>query len=208
MAAGGGIILFAVVGTVLTLQSTNLTFEDWRSLVIFGVAQGSIYALIALGYTLVYGVLLMINFAHGDVFMFGALTSFFVADSLAQAGFLNENPIIGYAIVLAVAAVSGVIVAVLLERIAYRPLRRAPRLVPLITAIGASLFISNSVRGLYGEQVKAWPRIPALEGTVNILGIEFLKTQVVVIVAAIAMMAFLYWFVERTRTGSGDAGGE
>ena len=198
---GGGIILFAVVGTVLTLQSTNMALEDWRNLVIYGVAQGSIYALIALGYTLVYGVLLMINFAHGDVFMFGALTSFFVADALAQAGFLNDNPIIGYAIVLAVAAVSGMIVAVLLERIAYRPLRRAPRLVPLITAIGASFFISNSVRGLYGEQVKAWPRIEALEGTVDFLGIEILKTQVVVIVAAIAMMVFLYWFVERTRTG-------
>jgi branched-chain amino acid transport system permease protein len=198
---GGGILLFVVVGSWLTLQSTNLTFEDWRSLVIFGVAQGSVYALIALGYTLVYGVLLMINFAHGDVFMFGAMTSFFVADALAEAGFLNSNPIIGYALVLAVATMSSMIVAVLLERIAYRPLRRAPRLVPLITAIGASLFISNSVRGLYGEQVKAWPRIDALEGTIDIIGIPILKTQAVVIVAAIALMAFLVWFVNRTKTG-------
>jgi branched-chain amino acid transport system permease protein len=92
-------------------------------------------------------------------------------------------------------------VAVLLERIAYRPLRRAPRLVPLITAIGASLFISNSVRGLYGEQVKAWPRIDALEGTIDIIGIPFLKTQAVVIVAAIVLMSFLVWFVNRTKTG-------
>jgi branched-chain amino acid transport system permease protein len=198
---GGGILLFVVVGSWLTLQSTHLSFEDWRSLVIFGVAQGSVYALIALGYTLVYGVLLMINFAHGDVFMFGAMTSFFVADALAEAGFLNSNPIIGYAVVLAVATMSSMIVAVLLERIAYRPLRRAPRLVPLITAIGASLFISNSVRGLYGEQVKAWPRIDALEGTIDIIGIPILKTQAVVIVAAIALMAFLVWFVNRTKTG-------
>jgi branched-chain amino acid transport system permease protein len=190
-----------VVGRWLTLQSTHLSFEDWRSLVIFGVAQGSVYALIALGYTLVYGVLLMINSAHGDVFMFGAMTSFFVADALAEAGFLNSNPIIGYAVVLAVATMSSMIVAVLLERIAYRPLRRAPRLVPLITAIGASLFISNSVRGLYGEQVKAWPRIDALEGTIDIIGIPILKTQAVVIVAAIALMAFLVWFVNRTKTG-------
>jgi branched-chain amino acid transport system permease protein len=198
---GGGILLFVLVGSWLTLQSTNLTFEDWRSLIIFGVAQGSVYALIALGYTLVYGVLLMINFAHGDVFMFGAMTSFFVADALAQAGFLNSNPIIGYALVLAVATMSSMIVAVLLERIAYRPLRRAPRLVPLITAIGASLFISNSVRGLYGEQVKAWPRIDALEGTIDIIGIPILKTQAVVIVAAIVLMSFLVWFVNRTKTG-------
>jgi branched-chain amino acid transport system permease protein len=198
---GGGIVLFVVVGSWLTLQSTHLSLEDWRSLVIFGVAQGSVYALIALGYTLVYGVLLMINFAHGDVFMFGAMTSFFVADGLAESGFLNTNPILGYALVLAVATMSSMIVAVLLERIAYRPLRRAPRLVPLITAIGASLFINNSVRGLYGEQVKAWPRIDALEGTINILGIPFLKTQAVVIVAAIVLMAFLVWFVNRTKTG-------
>lgn len=198
---GGGIVLFVLVGSWLTLQSTHLSLEDWRSLVIFGVAQGSVYALIALGYTLVYGVLLMINFAHGDVFMFGAMTSFFVADALAEAGFLNSNPIIGYAVVLLVATMSSMIVAILLERIAYRPLRRAPRLVPLITAIGASLFISNSVRGLYGEQVKAWPRIDALEGTINIIGIPILKTQAVVIVAAIVLMAFLVWFVNRTKTG-------
>ncbi|HEY7738362.1 MAG TPA: branched-chain amino acid ABC transporter permease, partial [Candidatus Limnocylindria bacterium] len=198
---GGGILLFALVGSWLTLQSTHLTWEDWRSLIIFGVAQGSVYALIALGYTLVYGVLLMINFAHGDVFMFGAMTSFFVADALAQAGFLNANPIIGYVVVLAVAMGSSVLVAVLLERIAYRPLRRAPRLVPLITAIGASLFISNSVRGLYGEQVRAWPRIDALQGTIEIIGIPILKTQAVVIVAAVLFMAFLVYFVERTKTG-------
>lgn len=198
---GGGILLFVAVGSWLTLQAGLLTWEDWRSLIIFGVAQGSVYALIALGYTLVYGVLLMINFAHGDVFMFGAMTSFFVADALAESGFLNANPLIGYGFVLVVAMVSAMVVALLLERIAYRPLRRAPRLVPLITAIGASLFISNSVRGLYGEQVKAWPRIDALAGTVDILGIPFLKTQLVVIVGAILMMVFLYWFVERTRTG-------
>jgi branched-chain amino acid transport system permease protein len=198
---GGGILLFVAVGSWLTIQQGQLTWEDWRSLIIFGVTQGSVYALIALGYTLVYGVLLMINFAHGDVFMFGAMTSFFVADALAQAGFLDANPIVGYALVLLVATGSAMIVAVILERVAYRPLRRAPRLVPLITAIGASLFISNSARGLFGEQVKAWPRIEALEGTVTILGIPFLKTQVVVIIAAILMMVFLYWFVERTRTG-------
>jgi branched-chain amino acid transport system permease protein len=200
-ALGGAIVLFCLIGAWLTLQTTNLTWDHWRSLIIFGIAQGSVYALIALGYTLVYGVLLMINFAHGDVFMFGALTSFFVADALAQAGFLNTNPILGYAIVLPVAMLSSMIVAVLLERIAYRPLRRAPRLVPLITALGASLFISNSVRGLYGEQVRAWPRIDALEGTIDIIGIPILKTQAVVIVATVVLMAILVWFVERTKTG-------
>lgn len=196
-----GIVVFVVIGSWTTLSAGRLTGENWRDLIIFGISQGSVYALIALGYTLVYGVLLMINFAHGDVFMFGAMTSFFVADALAEAGFLNANPLIGMAIVVAVAAVSAMIVAILLERIAYRPLRRAPRLVPLITAIGASLFISNSVRGLYGEQLKAFPRIDLLQGTIDILGIPILRSQLVVILSAIVMMAVLYWFVERTRTG-------
>jgi branched-chain amino acid transport system permease protein len=195
------VVIGVAVGTWATLSAGRLEGDQWRSLVILGIAQGSLYALIALGYTLVYGVLLMINFAHGDVFMFGAMTAFFVADGLADGGLLFANPFIGLGIVLIVAMLSSMIVAILLERIAYRPLRRAPRLVPLITAIGASLFISNSVRGMYGEQVKAYPNIPALQGRIDILGIPILKTQALVIVTAFVLMLVLFWFVERTRTG-------
>jgi branched-chain amino acid transport system permease protein len=195
------VVVGVVAGTWATLSAGRLSGDQWRELVIFGIAQGSVYALIALGYTLVYGVLLMINFAHGDVFMFGAVTAYFVADALAGGGFLNQNPIVGMAIVLLVAMVSSMVVALILERIAYRPLRRAPRLVPLITAIGASLFISNSARGLFGEQVKPYPRLDVLQGRWEILGIPVLKTQLVVIVSAIVLMLLLYWFVERTRTG-------
>jgi branched-chain amino acid transport system permease protein len=195
------VVIGVVAGTFATLSAGRLSGDQWRELVIFGIAQGSVYALIALGYTLVYGVLLMINFAHGDVFMFGAMTAYFVADGLAGGGWINQNPIIGMTIVLLVAMLSSMLVAILLERIAYRPLRRAPRLVPLITAIGASLFIANSARGLFGEQVKAYPRLEILQGRWDILGIPVLKTQVVVIIAAIVLMLLLYWFVERTRTG-------
>ena len=195
------VVIGVAIGTWATLSAGRLEGDQWRSLVILGIAQGSLYALIALGYTLVYSVLLMINFAHGDVFMFGAMTAFFVADGLADGGLLFANPFIGLGIVLIVAMLSSMIVAILLERIAYRPLRRAPRLVPLITAIGASLFISNSVRGLYGEQVKAYPSIPALEGRIDILGIPILKTQAIVIVTAFVLMLVLFWFVNRTRTG-------
>jgi branched-chain amino acid transport system permease protein len=195
------VVIGVAIGTWATLSAGRLEGDQWRSLVILGIAQGSLYALIALGYTLVYGVLLMINFAHGDVFMFGGMTAFFVADGLADGGLLFANPFIGLGIVLIVAMLSSMIVAILLERIAYRPLRRAPRLVPLITAIGASLFISNSVRGIYGEQVKAYPNIPALEGRIDILGIPILTTQAIVIVTAFALMLVLFWFVNRTRTG-------
>jgi len=196
-----GVVVGVAAGTWATLSQGLLSGDQWRDLIVFGIAQGSVYALIALGYTLVYGVLLMINFAHGDVFMFGAMTAFFVADSLGRSGFLDANPFIGMAVVLLVAMISSAVVAIILERLAYRPLRRAPRLVPLITAIGASLFISNSVRGLYGEQIRAYPQLQVLSGKFDILGIPVLKTHVVVIIGAILMMLALYWFVERTRTG-------
>ena len=195
------VVVGVALGSWATLSQGLLTGAQWRDLLVFGIAQGSVYALIALGYTLVYGVLLMINFAHGDVFMFGGMTAFFVADALSRAGFLDTNPIIGMAIVLTVAMFSSAVLAILLERIAYRPLRRAPRLVPLITAIGASLFISNSVRGLYGEDVKAYPALTILQGKVDLFGIPILKTHLVVIVSALLIMLALYWFVERTRTG-------
>jgi len=195
------IVVGVVFSVINTLSTTRLTGDLWRDLLIFGISQGSVYALIALGYTLVYGVLFMINFAHGDVFMFGGMTAFFVADWLADAGLLNTVPWFAVPIILLVGALSSTVVAVLLERIAYRPLRRAPRLVPLITAIGASLFIANSVRGLYGDGVKAYPRIDLFQGSINILGIPILKSHATVIVAALVLMASLYWFVERTRTG-------
>ncbi len=195
------VIVFVAVGTYATLTEGTLKGTDWRDLVVYGIAQGSVYALIALGYTLVYGVLFMINFAHGDVFMAGAMTAFFVADYFGDTGFLNENTIVALTVIFAVSMLTSAIVAVVLERIAYRPLRRAPRLVPLITAIGASLFISNSVRGLYGERIQTYPSIDALQGRIDVLGIPILKTQAVVIVAALLFMVALYVFVERTRTG-------
>jgi branched-chain amino acid transport system permease protein len=196
-----GIVVGVAVGVWATLSAGRLSGDQWRNLVIIGVAQGSLYSLIALGYTLVYGVLLMINFAHGDVFMFGAVTAFFVAEALAADGWLNANPALGLLIILAVSMLSSMVIAILLERIAYRPLRRAPRLVPLITAVGASLFISNSVRGIFGEQVKAYPRIDALEGPIVIMGIPVQKSQALVILTAVVLMAVLWYVVERTRTG-------
>ena len=87
------VVIGVAIGTWATLSAGRLEGDQWRSLVILGIAQGSLYALIALGYTLVYGVLLMINFAHGDVFMFGAMTAFFVADGLADGGLLTRQSV-------------------------------------------------------------------------------------------------------------------
>jgi branched-chain amino acid transport system permease protein len=199
---GGSIVTLVVVGSIATLRVGDYTARHWFDFFVFGLAQGSVYALIALGYTLVYGILRMINFAHSEVFMSGAYIGFFVAGSFKRSGFLDQNPIVALLVVIAVAMATSVTVAVLLERIAYRPLRRAPRLVPLITAIGASFFLQETFRTLFGSQSKSYPDVAALKGTFS-LGGDFAiqKIQVLVIIAAGLMMAALYYFVMRTRTG-------
>jgi branched-chain amino acid transport system permease protein len=200
---GGGILAVAIAGTISTLAGGRYPAQQWLKLTFDGLAQGSIYALIALGYTLVYGVLRMINFAHGEVFMSGPFTAYFVASAFDQSGFLQRQPIIALLIILLIAMGISTGIAILLERVAYRPLRRAPRLVPLITAIGASFFLQYAFRGLYGSGIKSYPEPALLKGKWPIpgTGIEILKTQGVVIVAAILMLAVLYIFVERTKTG-------
>ena len=196
-----GIVAFVVLGSWATLTKGTYSEAAWASFVTAGVALGSTYALIAMGYTLVYGILFMINFAHGEVFMAGAFTAFFAASGLQAMGMFEENLLVSIPVVLAVAMLTSMTIAVLLERIAYRPLRRAPRLVPLITAIGASLFLQYTFRGLYGASVRSYPTLSILSGDFLILGMAIPKTRAVVIVAAIALMVGLFYLVERTRTG-------
>src|SRR5438067_10988198 len=200
-----GIVVFTFVGAYRTLTLSRgqgaLTAAGWRDLVVFGIAQGAVIALIALGYSLVYGILLMINFAHGEVFMAGAFASFFVATTLDQTGKLNRDPIVSIALLLSTGMAVSTLIAVLLERLAYRPLRNAPRLVPLITAIGASLFLQNTFREFFGAQVRGYPDITTLSGYWHILGIPVLKTNAIVIVTAVAAMILLSLFVAKTKTG-------
>lgn len=198
---GGALITLIVVGSSATLSTGRYTTSHWFDFLVFGLAQGSIYALIALGYTMVYGILRMINFAHSEVFMSGPYTAYFFAAALNDAGLFDSQPILSLLIVFAVAMATSTMIAVLLERIAYRPLRFAPRLVPLITAIGASFFLQYTFRGLYGSGFQAYPTVKILEGEWFIGGFRILQIQVVVIVAAALMMAALYTFVQRTRVG-------
>ena len=196
------VIVFVVAGTVATLSSGEISGTTWQRLVVAGLTQGAIYALIALGYTLVYGVLLMINFAHGEVFMLGSFAGLFVADAILSSGApLFDQPILGLIVVFIAAMLTSMVVAFLLERIAYRPLRRAPRLVPLITAIGASLFLQYTAFGMFGSRTRRYPSIEILEGNVDILGFQFERVQVLTIVATLLLLAVLYWVVEHTRTG-------
>ncbi|GAB4520768.1 MAG: branched-chain amino acid ABC transporter permease [Anaerolineae bacterium] len=195
------IIVVVVVGSVNTLLDGRITAAQWVSLFISGLAQGSIYALIALGYTLVYGILLMINFAHGEVFMSGAFTAVFLAGAMNDSGFLNAAPFLAIPILIIFAGSVAMIIAVLLERIAYRPIRNSPRLVPLITAIGASFFLQYTFRGLFGSGFKAYPTIEALSGTLTFGGLSIPVAQIFVFVAALVLMFGLYWLVERTKIG-------
>lgn len=199
---GAALLALIIGGSYLTLQQGKYTAVQWFDLAVFGLAQGSVYALIALGYTLVYGILRMINFAHSEIFMSGAFLGYFVATSMQRSGFMEANPLLGIVIIFLTAMTTSAVLAVLLERIAYRPLRGAPRLVPLITAIGASFFLQYTFRGLFGTQNRAYPEIAVIKGTFPLFGdFQIQKIQVIVIMAAALMMAFLAIFVQYTKTG-------
>jgi branched-chain amino acid transport system permease protein len=190
-----------IAGSVATLASGRYAGRHWFDFMIFGLAQGSIYALIAMGYTMVYGVLRMINFAHSEVFMSGPYTAYYVAAAFHRSGFLDSHPVLSLVVVFLVAMATSTLIAYLLERIAYRPLRNAPRLIPLITAIGASFFLQYMFRGLYGPGFQAYPVVKILEGQWTFWGLRILKFQALVIVAAALLMFALYAFIQRTRVG-------
>ncbi len=199
---GGLIVALVVIGSFTTLFVTHrYTGHDWFNFLVYGIALGGIYAVIAIGYTMVYGILRMINFAHSEVFMSGPLTSYFLADALGRSGYLQQNLVVSLLAIFGLAMAVSTIVAVLVERIAYRPLRNAPRLVPLITAIGASLFLQYFFRGLYGPNIKVYPDIGALSRDIPVGPYQVQVVQILVIVVAALMMAGLQLFIQKTRTG-------
>ena len=202
------IILVVVVGSALTLLSGKYTGADWFEFIGNGLTLGSIYAMIALGYTMVYGILRMINFAHGEVFMIGAFAGYFTATFLNNIGFLNASPlasVVSIAIMCLVAAIVAVLVALLVERVAYRPLRNSPRLVLLISAIGASFFLQYSVRGIVGVGVFAYPTVTFLQEPVDLPLASALRLRwidVVIIGSAVLMMIGLYLFTMKSKLGT------
>lgn len=200
--AFGVVIGVAVIyGSIVTIRGGEYSAEQWINLTIDGLKLGSIYALIALGYTLVYGILRMINFAHSEVFMSGPFTAVFLAKYLNDIGFYNSHPIISLILITLLSAVVSMTVALLLERIAYRRLRYAPRLVPLITAIGASFFLQYTFRGLYGNDPETYPTMTVLKGFWHIAGITIPKIDLLVILAGFILMLILYGIVQITKTG-------
>jgi branched-chain amino acid transport system permease protein len=196
-------IAVGLIGSIqLFLAGEGPTLEQWRDLVISSISQGSMYGLIALGYSMVYGVLGFINFAHGEVFMSGTMVGFVAANSLAQSGFWDANPIPSIFIVLVVAMTTSMLMAILIEKIAYRRLRGAPRLIPLITSIGVSFFVQYSFAGLFGVGIRTYPALPgALGGRVEIFGVPIEVTKLMVIVVAMLSAAGLWYFVTQTKAG-------
>ena len=196
-------LVWGVTGTVIQgVNGGGPTGEAWRDLVVAGLAQGAMYGLIALGYSMVYGVLGFINFAHGEVFMAGGMVGFFVADYLWEIRFWETDFVLSILLVLLCSIASSTLVAVIVERVAYRPLRGAPRLIPLITSIGISFFLQYTFAGLFGVAVKNYPPPPDyMRSRIGILGLQIEGTKLAVIVVGAAAMVGLYLLVEKTRIG-------
>lgn len=165
-----------------------------------GLAVGSIYALIALGYTMVYGVLKLINFAHGDLFTIGAYLGMTLLASFA----LHETigPFLGLVVlalmVMGLVAVLGAIV----ERTAYRPLRESPRLSAVVSALGASIFLQNAVMLIYGARFQVYPEGLVPETSVDLFGLYVPVVRILVLFVSLALMAGLYAFIQKTRIGT------
>jgi branched-chain amino acid transport system permease protein len=196
------IIVLVIWGTIVTVLDNPYSNRQWFDLFVFGIVLGCLYGLIAVGYTLVYKMLQLINFAHGEFFMSGAMTAtIFIAVPMSSTGFLTRHPCLALLIIAIVAMAISVLLAVLTERVAYRPLRKAPRLVSTITALGASVFWRYFFRDLYGSEVKPFPRVPIFSETIPFFGTVLLKSHVVVIIISVMMFLGLIFFITRTKTG-------
>jgi branched-chain amino acid transport system permease protein len=213
-----GIVIYYVLLVVIQYISNTNAPDAFNNSVKTSAQQvanaltlGAIYALVALGYTMVYGIIELINFAHGDVFMVGAFISlFFLTQAPAPLDFLGLNltgsiaePLVLIVVLLAAFLVSMTIMGLInvtIERLAYRPLRHAPRVAPLITAIGVSLILQNIMQIIVGTGDRKVPELVP-NAHVGFLGAEVRVISVIIFFVAIALMIGLQIFVSRTRLG-------
>jgi branched-chain amino acid transport system permease protein len=167
--------------------------------VINGVSLGSIYALIALGYTMVYGILRFINFAHSDIFMVGAYVAFFTAPTIMEL--CGGNPLIAGPVAMLVAMAACSALGVTIEKLAYKPLRGRPTITVLITAIGVSFFLEYGGQLVFGPDPKPFPDLIPKANVIDSGGVVVNSTPLVVIGMAVALMMLLRWVVMSTKTG-------
>ena len=164
---------------------------EWVQQIINGISVGSIYALIALGYTMVYGIIKLINFAHGDVFMIGAFTGFY-AITVLNLSFIP-------ALLLAMATCS--LLGVIIERVAYKRLRKSTRIAALTTAIGVSLFIEYVVIYFRGAQLESYPKDVLPQTNIDIFGATVSSQSLWILIVTILLMILLQLIVHRTKIG-------
>ena len=165
-----------------------------------GLAVGGIYALIALGYTMVYGILRLINFAHGDLFTLGAYLGFTLLVSWGLSGVMSGLAVAGVLIIFAMGLVA--IAGYLLEKVAYRPLRNSDRLAAVVSALGASIFVQNAIMLVYGARSQVYPGGILPSAVIPIFGVNISVMRFLMFGFSLLLMILLYWFIHKTRTGS------
>ena len=205
----------------LTYRLTNVIAEDvygpdtWVRFFLSGLIIGSVYAVIAIGYTLVYGILFMINFAHGEIMMLGAFAGYFVLEILgnividpaSNLAFLNSTPWISILLSFIAGMAFAALCGYFIEKIAYRPLRGAPRLIPLISAIGTSIFLQNAAQLIFGPQRRTYNNPDILtrsQGWILTIGGEeviLTYTGVFTLVLSVLLLIGLLLLVQRSRLG-------
>jgi branched-chain amino acid transport system permease protein len=198
------LLFFAGIATAVALLLKEALQGGWSlffQLSVDGLTLGAVYALIALGYSMVYGILKLLNFAHGDVYMVGAFIGYGIL--VAFGGPTSWSiPTWSLVVLMFAAAMLGTgFLGVVLERFAYRPLRDAPRIAPLISAIGASFFLQNSMLLLVGAQFRAYPFGLIGQGGLQLKTVFVSDTRLFVMASALALMVALTIFVARTRLG-------
>jgi len=174
-----------------------VTMEILLQQIINGMVQGSVYALVALGYTMVYGILGLINFAHGEVVMIGAMLALSALVSMLGLG---VPPLLAFPLSMLLAMAGCMVLGFAIERVAYRPLRHAPRLAPLITAIGLSIVLQNLAMMIWGRGYRSFPQLIA-NASHSIGGAIINDIQIIIFVMALLIMAGLMLLVHRTRLG-------
>ncbi len=165
-----------------------------------GLTLGGVYALIALGYTMVYGILKFINFAHGDIMMVGAYIGLFVFDALRGSTPLGVWWLIAFFIAMLVSMVACAVLGMVIERVAYKPLRKGSRLAPLLSAIGISFILSNGCAWMFGTHSRKF-EYPFDNTALSVLGVVITPHQIMVLVVAVVMMIILKIFIDKTKMG-------
>jgi branched-chain amino acid transport system permease protein len=172
--------------------------------VVNGLTLGAIYALIALGYTMVYGVLRLINFAHGDIYMLGAFSGFFAAQWLGITKIADSSGNVSIpqiALVFLVSMIACAIAGLLMERIAYRPLRNAPRLTALITAIGISMLLQYGGQAVFRPEPQPFPQLISQSAVIDQPNFTLTQVQIAIVVVAVLLMIGLQFIIFKTPMG-------